>query len=106
MERFGVTSRKTGETDVETSILIDGEGLASLSTGIGFFDHMLNLLAKHGLFDINVDCKGDLEVDAHHSVEDVGICFGQAMPKSTGQQSGHQTVWQFYRCDGRGSGPR
>ena len=68
MERFGVASRKTGETDVETSILIDGEGLASLSTGIGFFDHMLNLLAKHGLFDINVDCKGDLEVDAHHSV--------------------------------------
>ena len=95
MERFGVTSRKTGETDVETSILIDGDGVANLSTGIGFFDHMLNLVAKHGLFDINVDCRGDLEVDAHHSVEDVGICFGQAIKKALGNKAGIKRYGNF-----------
>ena len=69
--------------------------MASLSTGIGFFDHMLNLLAKHGLFDINVDCKGDLEVDAHHSVEDVGICFGQAIKKALGSKAGIKRYGNF-----------
>ena len=71
--------RETGETKIELNIDLDGTGRAELATGVGFFDHMLTLLAKHAAFDLAVDAKGDLHVDQHHTVEDVGIAFGQAL---------------------------
>ncbi len=73
-ERKGVVSRSTKETDVKVSIDLDGTGAGDVRSGIAFFDHMLLLFARHGLFDLEIRCSGDLEVDAHHSVEDVGIC--------------------------------
>ena len=71
--------RETAETSVVLSLELDGSGRAEISTGVGFLDHMLTLLALHGGFDLSVSCKGDLEVDAHHSVEDIGLCFGAAL---------------------------
>jgi len=79
MERKAEIRRKTAETDITVGINLDGDGKAEVSTGIGFFDHMLKLFARHGLFDIVVSAKGDLEVDGHHTAEDVGICLGQAL---------------------------
>ena len=73
-ERRRTISRKTNETNIELDLLIDGEGNSSINTGIAFFDHMLDLFSKHGLFDLNLSVKGDIEVDYHHGVEDVGIC--------------------------------
>ncbi|GGH72528.1 imidazoleglycerol-phosphate dehydratase [Compostibacillus humi] len=81
-------SRNTKETEIELELNIDGTGKASIDTGIGFFDHMLTLLAKHGLFDLTVKCRGDLEVDQHHSVEDVGIALGQAFHQAIGNKEG------------------
>ncbi len=95
MQRTGKATRATGETDVSVLIQLDGQGTASLQTGVGFFDHMLNLFAKHGLFDVEVMCKGDLAVDAHHTVEDVGICFGQALKKALGDKAGIKRYGNF-----------
>ena len=81
-------TRKTAETDITVMVDLDGTGAADMATGIGFFDHMLTLLARHGLFDLTVDAQGDIEVDYHHTVEDVGICFGQALAESLGDKSG------------------
>ncbi|HOM02365.1 MAG TPA: imidazoleglycerol-phosphate dehydratase HisB [Acetivibrio sp.] len=86
MGRKSEISRKTGETDITLSINIDGSGKGNITTGVGFLDHMLNLFAKHGLFDLDVKAKGDLEVDAHHTVEDVGIVFGQAIKQALGEK--------------------
>ena len=86
--RKSTIDRKTNETDIQLSLTIDGEGSSSINTGIGFFDHMLELFSKHGLFDLTVKVKGDLEVDFHHSVEDVGICLGQALSEALGDCSG------------------
>lgn len=86
--RSATITRKTGETRVEVSVTLDGTGSADVSTGLGFFDHMLISLAKHGLFDITVAAQGDLEVDGHHTVEDVGICLGQAFLKAVGKPEG------------------
>lgn len=80
--------RDTKETRIRVSVNLDGEGRSEVATGIGFFDHMLTHLAKHGLFDISVSAKGDLEVDGHHTVEDVGICLGQAFSKAVGGAEG------------------
>lgn len=80
--------RETNETRIEVRLNLDGEGKSDISTGIGFFDHMLVHLAKHGLFDLRVHAKGDLEIDAHHTVEDVGICLGQAFLKALGSPEG------------------
>ncbi len=80
--------RKTSETDIAVSLLIDGKGKSDINTGIGFLDHMLVLLAKHGLFDLKIKAKGDLEVDIHHTNEDVGICLGQAFSKALGAKKG------------------
>ena len=80
--------RETKETQIRVWVSLDGTGQAEVSTGIGFFDHMLVHLAKHGLFDVRVDAQGDLEVDAHHTVEDVGICLGQAFLKAVGSAEG------------------
>lgn len=81
-------SRKTGETDIEMEFSLDGSGKTNIQTGVGFFDHMLTAFAKHGRFDLNVTCDGDIEVDQHHSVEDVGIVLGQAFNKCIGTKEG------------------
>ncbi|HEU0094629.1 MAG TPA: imidazoleglycerol-phosphate dehydratase HisB [Vicinamibacteria bacterium] len=86
--RQGRVERKTRETDIRLVLDLDGSGRAKVSTGIGFFDHMLTALAKHGHFDVDVRCKGDLHVDAHHSVEDVGIALGQALRQALGDKRG------------------
>lgn len=80
--------RETKETKISLSIRLDGSGQADIQTGIGFFDHMLTHIAKHGLFDLRVTAKGDLEVDAHHTVEDVGICLGKALIEAVGKPKG------------------
>jgi len=80
--------RTTKETDVEVAIDLDGEGRASISTGIGFLDHMLDLLARHSRVDIDVKAKGDLHIDHHHTTEDVGIAFGQAVKQALGDMKG------------------
>lgn len=87
-ERTAVVDRQTKETKIRIRIDLDGSGSAEIDTGIGFFDHMLTALAKHGLFDLMVEAKGDLEIDPHHTVEDVGIVLGQAVDKALGDKMG------------------
>jgi len=87
-KRAAKIKRKTGETDISLSLNVDGSGRSSIVTGIPFFDHMLKLFAKHGLFDLKLKAKGDIEVDYHHTVEDVGICLGQAFNKALGDKKG------------------
>ncbi len=81
-------SRKTSETDINLSIDLDGKGSSKINTGIGFLDHMLTLFAKHGRFDLNIKCKGDTNVDFHHTVEDTGICLGKAVKDALGSKKG------------------
>ncbi|BCX49414.1 imidazoleglycerol-phosphate dehydratase [Haloferula helveola] len=81
-------SRSTAETRIELSIDLDGNGESKISTGIGFFDHMLTLFSRHGLFDVNLEAEGDLEVDFHHTVEDTGIVIGEAMREALGDKKG------------------
>jgi len=80
--------RKTSETEISLSLGLDGKGLGKIKTGIPFFDHMLNLFARHGLMDLDVKAKGDLDVDMHHTVEDVGIVLGQALATALGKKEG------------------
>ncbi len=87
-ERAARISRKTKETDIELSLDLDGAGTTDVETGVGFFDHMLTAFGRHGLFDLSVRCEGDLEVDGHHSVEDVGIVMGQAFARALGDKRG------------------
>jgi imidazoleglycerol-phosphate dehydratase len=87
-ERIATINRKTSETDVAVTLNLDGSGTANVRTGIQFMDHMLTLFAKHGVFDLDVSCKGDLGVDAHHSIEDIGICLGLALDKALGDKAG------------------
>ena len=86
MSRRAEVNRKTKETDISLELDLDGEGRADISTGVGFFDHMLTHVAFHGYFDLTVKARGDLEVDAHHTVEDVGICLGLALKKALGER--------------------
>jgi len=86
--RTASISRKTAETDITLEINLDGAGVADVQTGVGFLDHMLTLLAKHGLFDLKVHADGDLEVDDHHTVEDVGICLGKALAEALDDKAG------------------
>lgn len=86
--RTGVVQRETGETHVEVALHLDGAGRFEGGTGIGFFDHMLASLARHGGLDLTVRAKGDLHVDAHHTVEDTGICLGQALDRALGDRAG------------------
>jgi len=85
-DRTAGTTRETGETEIAVTLDLDGDGEATVDTGIGFFDHMLEALATHGLFDLTVECDGDLEVDAHHTVEDVAITLGQAFEEAVGDK--------------------
>ncbi len=86
--RKGTITRTTKETSVELSLNLDGSGKASIATGVGFMDHMLTLWTVHGFFDLDLMAKGDLEVDSHHTVEDVGICLGKAVAQALGDYSG------------------
>ncbi len=87
-KRVAELTRTTKETDIALSLNIDGTGVSSIDTGVPFFDHMLEAFGRHGLFDLTIKAKGDLEVDAHHTVEDVGIVLGQAFAKAMGEKRG------------------
>ncbi|MBQ3789482.1 MAG: imidazoleglycerol-phosphate dehydratase HisB [Lachnospiraceae bacterium] len=88
MARTATVQRKTGETDITVELNLDGTGKARIETGIGFFDHMLDAFTRHGFFDLTVRAKGDLNVDGHHTVEDVGIVLGQAIAEALGDKAG------------------
>ena len=95
-QRTADVTRNTAETQIRVAINLDGTGAAKLSTGIGFFDHMLDQIARHGLIDLDIDAKGDLHIDGHHTVEDVGITFGQAMAKAVGDKKGLRRYGHAY----------
>lgn len=86
--RTSEINRTTKETDISLYLNIDGSGKCDIDTGVGFFDHMLTLFASHGMFDLKVKCKGDIQVDGHHSVEDIGICLGKAFAEALGDMKG------------------
>lgn len=88
MARTATINRKTAETDIRLSLSLDGTGDSQIATGVGFFDHMLTLLARHGLFDLQVAAQGDIHVDFHHTVEDTGICLGKAIAQALGDKRG------------------
>ena len=88
MSRIGNVHRKTGETDIEIRLDLDGNGVCQIDTGIGFFNHMLSAFARHGLFDLTVKARGDLDVDGHHTVEDTGIVLGEAIAEAIGDKKG------------------
>ncbi len=97
VRRTGTVERNTRETQISVEITLDGTGRSELDTGVPFLDHMLTLFAVHGIFDLKIKAAGDLEVDAHHTVEDVGICLGQAISKALGDRTaitryGHSTI--------------
>lgn len=86
--RIATVTRKTGETDIEVTLNLDGTGQASITTGVGFLDHMLHALARHARFDLTVQASGDLHIDEHHTVEDVGIVLGRALAEALGERQG------------------
>ncbi|GAF21730.1 imidazoleglycerol-phosphate dehydratase [Bacillus sp. JCM 19047] len=88
MSREASIQRKTGETDIQLTVQLDGEGQIELNTGVPFLEHMLHLFAKHGQFDLNVQAEGDIEVDAHHTTEDIAICLGEAFKDALGSKEG------------------
>ena len=95
MPRTATIRRKTAETEIELELNLDGTGQLDIATGVGFFDHMLTLLAKHAAMDLRVKAVGDLHVDQHHTVEDVGICFGQALKQTLGDKAGIRRYGHF-----------
>ena len=94
--RTAEVSRNTAETKITVKLNLDGTGQAKLSTGIGFFDHMLDQIARHGLIDLDIQCVGDLHIDGHHTVEDVGITLGQAVAKAVGDKKGLRRYGHAY----------
>jgi imidazoleglycerol-phosphate dehydratase len=94
--RRGDVARNTAETQIRVQLNLDGSGVARLATGIGFFDHMLDQIARHGLIDLDIDAKGDLHIDGHHTVEDVGITFGQAVAQAVGDKRGLRRYGHAY----------
>ncbi len=95
LRRADIT-RNTAETQIRVQLTLDGSGISKFATGIGFFDHMLDQIARHGLFDIDIDAKGDLHIDGHHTVEDVGITLGQAMAQAVGDKRGLRRYGHAY----------
>ncbi|MDO5521637.1 MAG: imidazoleglycerol-phosphate dehydratase HisB [bacterium] len=95
MERTSAIHRKTNETEINLQLNVDGKGTGSIATGIGFFDHMLNSFARHGFFDLTCQVKGDLHVDCHHTIEDVGIVLGQAIKEAVGDKKGINRYGSF-----------
>jgi|SRR5581483_4193430 len=96
MSRKATVERKTKETDIQITLDLDGTGQANIATGIGFFDHMLHHVAVHGLFDLNVRAVGDLDIDAHHTVEDVAIVFGEALDRALGERRSIERIGHSY----------
>ena len=96
MNRTAEVSRKTAETDIRVAVNLDGTGQAKLATGVGFLDHMIDQIARHGLIDLEVQCKGDLHIDGHHTVEDIGITLGQAFAKAVGDKKGIRRYGHAY----------
>jgi imidazoleglycerol-phosphate dehydratase len=96
MTRTAEITRNTAETQITVRVNLDGTGQARLSTGIGFFDHMLDQIARHGLIDLDIQAQGDLHIDGHHTVEDVGISFGQAVAKAIGDKKGIRRYGHAY----------
>ena len=94
--RRGDVARNTAETQIRVQLNLDGSGAARLATGIGFFDHMLDQIARHGLIDLDIEAKGDLHIDGHHTVEDVGITFGQAVAQAVGDKRGLRRYGHAY----------
>jgi imidazoleglycerol-phosphate dehydratase len=94
--RTADVTRNTAETQIRVVLNLDGTGVAKFATGIGFFDHMLDQVARHGLIDLDIDAKGDLHIDGHHTVEDVGITLGQAMAKAVGDKKGLRRYGHAY----------
>ena len=94
--RIAEVSRNTAETKITVKLNLDGTGQANLSTGIGFFDHMLDQIARHGLIDLDIQCVGDLHIDGHHTVEDVGITLGQAVARAVGDKKGLRRYGHAY----------
>ena len=94
--RTATIARKTNETEIAVSINLDGTGAHKMATGVGFFDHMLDQLSRHSLIDMDVTCKGDLHIDFHHTVEDVGIALGQAIAQAIGDKKG---IRRYASCD-------
>ena len=88
--------RKTRETDIRLTVNLDGSGVTELTTGVGFFDHMLDALCRFAQFDLTLNCAGDLDIDAHHTVEDVGICLGKAIREALGDRAGIRRVGSAY----------
>ncbi|HEV7913108.1 MAG TPA: imidazoleglycerol-phosphate dehydratase HisB [Albitalea sp.] len=95
-ERKADVARNTAETQIRVAVNLDGSGAAKLATGIGFFDHMLDQVARHGLIDLEIDAQGDLHIDGHHTVEDVGITLGQAVAKAVGDKKGLRRYGHAY----------
>jgi imidazoleglycerol-phosphate dehydratase len=96
MARVATVERKTSETDIVVELGLDGTGRHEISTGVGFFDHMVTAVAVHGLFDLTVQAKGDLHIDTHHTIEDVGLVLGQALDKALGDRRGIQRMGHAY----------
>ncbi len=106
MTRTATINRKTGETDIKLSLNLDGNGSGTRQSGIGFLDHMLDLLAKHAMIDLDVTADGDLHVDDHHTAEDIGIALGQAIDQALDESRGNQTLRTLHVADGRVLGDR
>ncbi len=96
MNRTAAVTRKTAETNIRVAINLDGTGQSQLATGIGFLDHMLDQIARHGLIDLGVSCEGDLHIDGHHTVEDIGITIGQAFAQAVGDKKGIRRYGHAY----------
>ena len=96
MNRTAEVTRKTAETNIRVAVNLDGTGQAKLATGIGFLDHMIDQIARHGLIDLDIQCEGDLHIDGHHTVEDIGITLGQAFAKAVGDKKGIRRYGHAY----------
>ena len=95
MARIATVARKTKETDIRVTINLDGTGICNIDSGIGFFDHMLNGFARHGMFDLELSCEGDTFVDSHHTIEDCGIVLGEAIKQAAGDKAGIRRFGSF-----------
>ena len=96
LNRTAEVTRKTAETNIRVAVRLDGTGQSKLSTGIGFLDHMIDQIARHGLIDLDIQCEGDLHIDGHHTVEDIGITLGQAVAKAVGDKKGIRRYGHAY----------
>jgi imidazoleglycerol-phosphate dehydratase len=94
--RSAQVARRTAETDIDVRVVVDGSGRSTIATGIGFLDHMLDQVARHGLLDLDITAKGDLHIDAHHTVEDIGITLGQAVKQALGEKRGIRRYGHAY----------